>query len=149
MYQTRHQQSFPDRHFLFCAIMDQVETMDAVDSIFFRRLIQESPESHSSFVGCFYRCHSFIGSSREGDILLQAGKFAEAKAVYLREAHKLVRPFFTIPATSAQRNFGVQCDVYIRLNPLDQTNLMGCCLGMAKCLRQENDLEMVRIVSLW
>ncbi|KAJ7121555.1 hypothetical protein C8R44DRAFT_981641 [Mycena epipterygia] len=104
--------------------MDEVETMDALESIFFRRLIQESL------------------THREGDIFLQAGKFAEAKAVYLREAHKLVRPFFTIPATSAQRNFGVQCDVYIRLNPLDQTNLMGCCLGMAKCLRQENDLEM-------
>ncbi|KAJ6493288.1 hypothetical protein C8R45DRAFT_1073229 [Mycena sanguinolenta] len=47
-----------------------------------------------------------------------------------------------------QGGYGVQCKVYIELNPLEQTNLMGCCLGMAKCLQQEDDLKMVMLSPL-
>ncbi len=99
--------------------------------------------SHSTFV---YRRMSVAANyeseyfSREGDILFEAGKLAGARAIYLREARKLVGLFYTLPGTSGEGDGGVQRDVYIKLNPIEQTNLMGCCLGMAKCFWQENDL---------
>ncbi|KAJ7895307.1 hypothetical protein B0H13DRAFT_1885631 [Mycena leptocephala] len=50
--------------------------------------------------------------------------------------------FFRVPATSGEGHGGVNCDVYINLNPFKHTNLMGCCVGMAKCLQREKDVRM-------
>ncbi|KAJ7164515.1 hypothetical protein C8R46DRAFT_953190 [Mycena filopes] len=77
-----------------------------------------------------------------GDKLFDSGKITAAKASYLTEARKMVGPFYTLPATPGQADGGVQTEVYIGLNPLERANMMGCCVGMAKCLRTENQLEM-------
>lgn len=84
--------------------------------------------------------------SREGDHLFQAKRFTAAKEAYLREAQKIVGASFMLPAMSGGK-YGLHCDVYVKLNenPFELANLQGCCLGMAKCLFQENDVELVRI----
>ncbi|KAJ6450126.1 hypothetical protein C8R47DRAFT_1171203 [Mycena vitilis] len=80
---------------------------------------------------------------REGDILLQAGQFAAAKAVYLREAQKTVGVgLFQLPAPPSEGDGGVRRVVYMKMDPFKRTNMVGCSLGMARVLRQENDLEM-------
>ncbi|KAF8177473.1 hypothetical protein K438DRAFT_1978454 [Mycena galopus ATCC 62051] len=102
--------------------------MNEEDTIFFKRLM-----------------NTWL-TYQEGDTLFQVGHFAAAKAIYLREAFKLIGISSILPVTSgAQGGYGVQSKVYIELNPLEQTNLMGCCLGMAKCLQKEDDLEMVML----
>ncbi|KAJ7122642.1 hypothetical protein C8R43DRAFT_1148233 [Mycena crocata] len=79
---------------------------------------------------------------REGDILLDAGQISAAKTVYLREALKIVGPRFVLPATPGEGEGGVRSELYANIHPLERTNLMGCLVGMAKCLQRENDLEM-------
>jgi hypothetical protein len=83
-------------------------------------------------------------SSREGDRLFEEGRFSAAKALYLQEARKIVGPTYVIPATPGQGEGGVKSDLYINLHPFKFANLVGCCVGMAKCLRHDNDIEMVR-----
>jgi hypothetical protein len=61
----------------------------------------------------------------------------------LREALKIVGSFTSIPATPGGGDGGVKRALYINLDPFKRTNLVGCCVGMAKCLRRENDMEMV------
>ncbi|KAJ7220976.1 hypothetical protein C8J57DRAFT_1393484 [Mycena rebaudengoi] len=78
---------------------------------------------------------------RGGDKLFDEGQFGAAKAWYLKEATKLVGSSFTLPMVSNDVTGGVISDVYIGLNIWERTNLMGCCVGMAKCLRRENDIE--------
>ncbi|KAJ7062886.1 hypothetical protein C8F01DRAFT_1056747 [Mycena amicta] len=79
---------------------------------------------------------------RVGDALLDAGQISAAKTAYLREALKIVGPQFKLPATAGKGNGGVRSELYANIDPLDRTNLMGCLVGMAKCLWRENDLEM-------
>ncbi|KAK7007871.1 hypothetical protein R3P38DRAFT_3592813 [Favolaschia claudopus] len=79
---------------------------------------------------------------RENDKLFDEGKITAAKAGYLRSARKIAGVFATIPAVAEKTGGGVQYDVYLKLNPLEQMNLMGCYLGLAKCCLVENDLEM-------
>ncbi|KAJ6503565.1 hypothetical protein C8R45DRAFT_1091340 [Mycena sanguinolenta] len=88
---------------------------------------------------------SHVRAAKRATLSFKSG-IAAAKAVYLRKALKLIGIFSILPVMSGgQGGYGVQCKVYIELNPLEQTNLMGCCLGMAKCLQQEDDLEMVML----
>ncbi|KAJ7776232.1 hypothetical protein B0H16DRAFT_1407244 [Mycena metata] len=77
-----------------------------------------------------------------GDELFESGKITAAKAVYLKEARKIVGPSYAIPATPGQEDGGVQTKVYIKLDHLERANIMGCCVGMAKCLQAENQIEM-------
>ncbi|KAF8210879.1 hypothetical protein K438DRAFT_1710364 [Mycena galopus ATCC 62051] len=79
---------------------------------------------------------------REGDRMFEAGRFQAAKVFYMQEARKIVGPTFTIPGTPGAGDGGVKSDVYIALKPFKLANLAGCCVGMAKCLRFENDIEM-------
>ncbi|KAJ7347011.1 hypothetical protein DFH08DRAFT_745755 [Mycena albidolilacea] len=79
---------------------------------------------------------------REGDRLFEEGRFSTAKALYLQEARKIVGPTYVIPATPGQGEGGVKSDLYINLHPFKFANLVGCCVGMAKCLRHDNDIEM-------
>ncbi|KAJ6562073.1 hypothetical protein B0H19DRAFT_1210061 [Mycena capillaripes] len=83
-----------------------------------------------------------LPSSRQGDILFEAGEFAAAKAAYFREAHKTIGPGVNIPATPGAGDGGVRRDVYSKMDPFKRTNMVGCCLGMAKSCRQENYMEM-------
>ncbi|KAJ7668171.1 hypothetical protein B0H17DRAFT_224027 [Mycena rosella] len=55
---------------------------------------------------------------------------------------KTVGAGFEIPQTSGERGGGVRSDIYADLGPFKRTNLFGCILGVAKCVRRENDLEM-------
>ncbi|KAJ7911339.1 hypothetical protein B0H13DRAFT_2009921 [Mycena leptocephala] len=71
---------------------------------------------------------------RQGDKLFDAGKIAAAKAKYYQEAKKIVGSTFHLPRCYSS--------VYTGLNPLESTNLAGCCLGMAKCLAHEKQVEM-------
>ncbi|KAJ7098521.1 hypothetical protein B0H15DRAFT_580440 [Mycena belliarum] len=75
-------------------------------------------------------------SSRQGDRLFDAGQFAVAKAKYMGDAQELVGAAFTLPSER------MISDAYIALNPYERTNMMGCCVGIAKCLRRENEIEM-------
>ncbi|KAJ7453764.1 hypothetical protein FB451DRAFT_1280750 [Mycena latifolia] len=75
---------------------------------------------------------------RLADRLFEAGDFAAAQATYYEEARKIVGPDCEIPAIGR----GVVSEVYLKLDPLQRTNLMGCCLGMAKCLRRGNHIEL-------
>ncbi|KAJ6473405.1 hypothetical protein C8R47DRAFT_1145423 [Mycena vitilis] len=84
---------------------------------------------------------------REGDKLFDAGQFDAAKAKYLELALKIVPAGFTIPMISDNASGGVVCDVYTAAESEDfnlwiRANLMGCCVGMAKCLQREKDPEM-------
>ncbi|KAF7341354.1 hypothetical protein MVEN_01871900 [Mycena venus] len=85
-------------------------------------------------------------TSRQGDQLFAAGKVDAAKAKYLQEAHKIVGPNFRLPSIPGEGDGGVVSPVYIALNPMENpvpvTNLMGCCLGMARCLVREKQIEM-------
>ncbi|KAJ7114948.1 hypothetical protein C8R44DRAFT_710014 [Mycena epipterygia] len=78
----------------------------------------------------------------QGDKLFGTGQFEAAKVTYLKEARKIVGSGFRIPATPGEGDGGVKSDLYVNLDPCRRTNLMGCCLGMAKCLRRENNVEM-------
>ncbi|KAJ7200490.1 hypothetical protein B0H12DRAFT_1164427 [Mycena haematopus] len=73
---------------------------------------------------------------------VEAGSFKAAKALYLQEARKIVGAGYQIPGTPGKDGGGVKSDLYIKLNIFKLTNLMGCCVGMAKCLRRENNIEM-------
>jgi hypothetical protein len=72
-------------------------------------------------------------------ILFGASEFAvAAKGIYLREAFKIVGSFFSLPATPGEGDGGFKRDLYIK-----RTKMVRCYVGMAKCLRRENDIEMV------
>ncbi|KAJ6472022.1 hypothetical protein C8R45DRAFT_1013780 [Mycena sanguinolenta] len=72
-----------------------------------------------------------------GDRLLEAGRIKAAKAVYMREARNILGAEWKIPGTD-----GLKLDAYIGINPLKLINVMGCCVGMAKCFRSEGNIEM-------
>ncbi|KAJ7687742.1 hypothetical protein B0H17DRAFT_1136098 [Mycena rosella] len=80
--------------------------------------------------------------SRQGDKLFNAGQFAAAKAKYLKDARELVGAAFPLPSFSGGDSGGVISDVYIGLNPWERANMMGCCVGIARCLRRDNNIEM-------
>jgi hypothetical protein len=87
-----------------------------------------------------YRVYLIARSaSRAGDKLFAEGRYAAAQATYYEEARRMVGPLCKIPATG----LGAISEAYLKLGPLKRTNLMGCCLGMAKCLRRSNQLELV------
>jgi hypothetical protein len=75
--------------------------------------------------------------------LFEAGQFGAAKEKYFSEAVAIVGKAFTLPSTPGQDGGGVISDSYINLDLWKRTNLTGCCLGMARCLRRENLIEMV------
>ncbi|KAJ7267868.1 hypothetical protein C8J57DRAFT_352325 [Mycena rebaudengoi] len=75
---------------------------------------------------------------RAGDKLFAEGRYAAAQATYYEEARRMVGPLCKIPAAG----LGAISEAYLKLGPLKRTNLMGCCLGMAKCLRRSNQLEL-------
>ncbi|KAJ7628143.1 hypothetical protein DFH06DRAFT_1284884 [Mycena polygramma] len=79
---------------------------------------------------------------RLGDKLLEAGKLEAAKTTYLQEARKIVGPQFRLPSVAGEDEGGVVSSVYIALELKKIANLMGCCLGMAKCLIREKKTEM-------
>ncbi|KAJ7429808.1 hypothetical protein B0H11DRAFT_572618 [Mycena galericulata] len=79
---------------------------------------------------------------RQGDELFEAGQFTAAKAKYLENATAIVGTGFPLPMTALDESGGVITDVYIALDPYQRMNLMGCYVGMAKCLRRENNIEM-------
>ncbi|KAJ7088234.1 hypothetical protein C8R43DRAFT_298122 [Mycena crocata] len=81
-------------------------------------------------------------SSGAGDSLFQKGQFEAAKTKYLQEARKIVGPTASLPSIPGQADGGVLTSLYIGLNPYENANLMGCCLGMAKCVLREKDTEM-------
>ncbi|KAJ7097492.1 hypothetical protein C8R43DRAFT_1048951 [Mycena crocata] len=72
---------------------------------------------------------------RQGDTFFAAGQFDDAKATYLQEARKIVGQGYKIPGT------GMITELYTKIGPFKRTNLMGCCVGMAKCLRRENKIQ--------
>ena len=55
---------------------------------------------------------------------------------------KIVGPDFKIPAPAGEGEGGVISSVYIDLNHLIRGRLLGCCVGMAKCLLKENQMEL-------
>ncbi|KAJ7725797.1 hypothetical protein B0H16DRAFT_1895004 [Mycena metata] len=79
---------------------------------------------------------------RSGDSLFEAGDFAAAKAEYQQIITKIVGSAFTIPMVSDEASGGMMCELYIEMDLFNRTNLMGCCVGIAKCLRREKKLEM-------
>ncbi|KAJ7483476.1 hypothetical protein FB451DRAFT_107014 [Mycena latifolia] len=79
---------------------------------------------------------------RAGDSLFETGQFQAAKVKYLQEARKIVGPTFPLPSIPGKGDGGVVSSVYVGLDGLKIANLMGCCLGMAKCLLREKDTEM-------
>ncbi|KAF8142897.1 hypothetical protein K438DRAFT_1922523 [Mycena galopus ATCC 62051] len=79
---------------------------------------------------------------REGDKLFDDRKFAAAEKKYLEEAVDIVGPSFMLPTVAADPSGGVVCDIYVDLDLLKRANLMGCCVGMAKCLRRKNEIEL-------
>ncbi|KAJ7785074.1 hypothetical protein DFH07DRAFT_907713 [Mycena maculata] len=79
---------------------------------------------------------------RHGDTLFRAGQYDAAKAKYLQEAVGIVGPDFLLPSPAGTDGGGVISAVYIALDPWKCANLMGCCLGMAKCLLREKETEM-------
>ncbi|KAJ6549863.1 hypothetical protein B0H19DRAFT_1159907 [Mycena capillaripes] len=79
---------------------------------------------------------------RQGDALLEGGKTDEAKTKYLQEAQKIVGPHFRLPSVPGEGEGGIISSVYIALDAMQTTNLMGCCLGIAKCLLREKNTEM-------
>ncbi|KAJ6550177.1 hypothetical protein B0H19DRAFT_1160557 [Mycena capillaripes] len=81
-------------------------------------------------------------TSRLGDHLFEAGKIKAAKAKYLDEARKIVGADFCLPSIPGEGDGGVVSSLYVGLHPWKTANLMGCCLGMAKCLAQEKETEM-------
>ncbi|KAJ6487382.1 hypothetical protein C8R47DRAFT_1276978, partial [Mycena vitilis] len=80
--------------------------------------------------------------SRHGDKLFQDGKIHAAKAKYLQEAKTTVGANFCLPSPPGEGDGGVLCPLYIKMHPLQITNLMGCCLGMARCLVHEKQTEL-------
>ncbi|KAJ6453727.1 hypothetical protein C8R45DRAFT_1056862 [Mycena sanguinolenta] len=80
--------------------------------------------------------------ARQGDKLFNEGKFEAAEKEYLEIATGMVESSFRLPMTSGDPSGGVICDLYVGLDLWKITNLMGCCVGMAKCLRRKNELEM-------
>ncbi|KAJ7105881.1 hypothetical protein C8R44DRAFT_681315 [Mycena epipterygia] len=79
---------------------------------------------------------------RQGDKLFDAGQIKAAKEKYFQEATTIVGPTFRLPSVAGQTDGGVVRSLYIDLDFLTCGNLMGCCLGMAKCLLRENEMEM-------
>ncbi|KAJ7141748.1 hypothetical protein C8R43DRAFT_587530 [Mycena crocata] len=77
-----------------------------------------------------------------GDSLFQKGQFEAAKTKYLEEARKIVGSTASLPSIAGQFDGGVVSSLYIGLNPVENASLMGCCLGMAKCVLREKDTEM-------
>ncbi|KAG6907486.1 hypothetical protein DXG01_008776 [Tephrocybe rancida] len=82
---------------------------------------------------------------RTGDNLLKAGKYNEAKDSYWKSVLKLVGPNHRIPAVPGVGNGGVRSDLYTHMDHYDRANLMGCCVGLARCLLKENDVESVNL----
>ena len=82
--------------------------------------------------------------SRVGDELLKAGKWDEAKALYWRNAKRLVGDQFQIPGISGSSGGGgLRSAQYTNMGHFERANLMGCCNGMAKCYIHEKDIESV------
>ncbi|KAJ6549143.1 hypothetical protein DFH09DRAFT_989119 [Mycena vulgaris] len=79
---------------------------------------------------------------RQGDTHFDAGQFKAAKTKYLQEARKIVGPTGLLPSVAGQADGGVATPLYTGLDPFTSVNLMGCCLGMAKCALREKDIEM-------
>ncbi|KAF7341690.1 hypothetical protein MSAN_02067400 [Mycena sanguinolenta] len=79
---------------------------------------------------------------RQGDKLFEEGKFEAAEKHYLEIATSIVGSSFRLPMPAGDPSGGVVCDLYLGLDLWKITNLMGCCVGMAKCLRRKNELEM-------
>jgi hypothetical protein len=88
-------------------------------------------------------CSSLTLFSRQGDALFDAGRFDAAEAKYFQEAFEIVGSGLALPTTAGDPTGGVICDLYVGLNLWKRANLMGCCVGIAKCLRRKNDIEMV------
>ncbi|KAJ7032600.1 hypothetical protein C8F04DRAFT_1107341 [Mycena alexandri] len=84
-----------------------------------------------------------MSACREGDKLFEGGKIDAAKAKYLSEARRIVGPTLCLPSTPGEGLGGVISTVYTELkNSIKIAILMGCFLGMAKCLAHEKDIEM-------
>lgn len=81
--------------------------------------------------------------SRDGDKLFEAGKYSEAEREYRAGAVKVVGPNFKLPATPGEGEGGVRSELYVKMEPWSRANLMGCCVGMAKCLLKRENKEMV------
>ncbi|KAG6906801.1 hypothetical protein DXG01_012049 [Tephrocybe rancida] len=80
-------------------------------------------------------------SCREGDELLKVGKYTQAKESYWKNAVKIVGPNHRIPGVPGVGNGGVRGHLYTHMNIFHRTDLMGCCVGLAKCLLKEKDYE--------
>ncbi|KAJ6540865.1 hypothetical protein DFH09DRAFT_1175470 [Mycena vulgaris] len=78
----------------------------------------------------------------EGEKLFDAGQFSAAKVKYLEDIAEVAGAAFTVPMIPGSTSGGVISDVYIQLNPWKRANLMGWCVGMARCLRREGKIEM-------
>ncbi|KAK7045132.1 hypothetical protein R3P38DRAFT_2882711 [Favolaschia claudopus] len=81
-------------------------------------------------------------TSREGDQLLKAGQFEAAEAKYRELARDIVGSNFSLPLTSNHPSGGVVCDQYWDMDSVVRTNLMGCYVGIAKCLWRKKETEM-------
>jgi hypothetical protein len=55
-----------------------------------------------------------------------------------------VGPNFKIPAPAGEGEGGVISAVYTDLDHSIRGRLLGCCVGMAKCLLKENQVELAR-----
>ncbi|KAH0586659.1 hypothetical protein H2248_007875 [Termitomyces sp. 'cryptogamus'] len=77
----------------------------------------------------------------EGDNLFRAGKVTEAKSSYWKRTLEIVGPDWRIPAVPSVGEGGVRNEKYDTMHPFRRTNLMACCVGLARCLLKENDIE--------
>ncbi|KAJ7648077.1 hypothetical protein FB45DRAFT_861073 [Roridomyces roridus] len=82
-------------------------------------------------------------SSREGDRLIVTGQHAAAKAKYLAISREIVGPDMLLPSSA------VVSPLYISLDNAARATLMGCCLGMARCLLHEQQIEAQRPSGTW
>ncbi|KIY49786.1 hypothetical protein FISHEDRAFT_40769, partial [Fistulina hepatica ATCC 64428] len=81
--------------------------------------------------------------SATGDKLYEVGRCDAAKESYLGEIRAIIgQEVFTMPGLPEQ---GVRRETYVKLDPINITTLMGCCVGMARCLYKEDELE----AALW
>ncbi|KAK7045130.1 hypothetical protein R3P38DRAFT_2882703 [Favolaschia claudopus] len=78
----------------------------------------------------------------EGDKLFAIGRFEAAEKMYLDLARGMVSFNHPLPMTANHPSGGVVCDLYWNMHPLKRANLMGCCVGMAKCMRRKKQIEL-------
>ncbi|KAJ7036339.1 hypothetical protein C8F04DRAFT_1220966 [Mycena alexandri] len=78
----------------------------------------------------------------ETSLTCRTGDFGAAKAKYLQIVTKVVGSACTIPMVSNEVSGGIICELYLEMDLFTRVNLMGCCVGIAKCLRREKKLAL-------